>query len=211
MERKLFTLIELLVVIAIIAILASMLLPALKRAKNTAQTIKCANNMKQIGLACQMYSHDYRGYTPLYTRTPGWAGSYSYWMFDIAPYLCPEVDDLDEKGIFTCPSHNSPFGGDYRSGWDDFASYGMTLYTRDRMFSKYKNPSFCVLITENKSSFYTNAEALNLLATLDIDRHGEAAVNYIFADCHVEKVIKMPASYGSVWPYGYDRNRWTPY
>ena len=54
---QLFTLIELLVVIAIIAILAALLLPALNRARETARTATCLNNMKQNGLAFNAYGN----------------------------------------------------------------------------------------------------------------------------------------------------------
>ncbi len=93
-KRYKFTLIELLVVIAIIAILASMLLPALSKARAAAQAIKCVSNLKQVGLAMVMYAGEHGQYMPPPIRKEDRA----YWS-DYLWYM-----NYLNKEVFICPS-----------------------------------------------------------------------------------------------------------
>lgn len=72
LRRHAFTLVELLVVIAIVAVLAALLLPALTAAREKERRVACLSNLKQTGLALELYTGDY-------TYFPNWAGWAEYW------------------------------------------------------------------------------------------------------------------------------------
>ncbi len=223
--RRGFTLIELLVVIAIIAILAALLLPALAKAKASAQKIACCNQLKQLQLSIKMYMDDFNGYfPPLLDQGPKWPGSLLGYYINTNVLACP-TDKMKGKPTGNGPSGNYPTpamqGADDASrsfimnGWNDLVPGGATSRSSGGAYyvkeSSLPKPVITIVLGEKKHSqgdfwmdLLENAGGgmNNVIYKLQHARHGSSnpspsgGCNYAFGDGSV-RYLKCG---GSVWP-----------
>jgi prepilin-type N-terminal cleavage/methylation domain-containing protein/prepilin-type processing-associated H-X9-DG protein len=146
-----FTLIELLVVIAIIAILAALLLPALAKAKEKAKRTQCMSQMRQVGIAFNLYSMDSGGAFPQ---------AHNVWDFAnpnaepnilqvLIPYVGGKIDNATRVPVYTCPSAKVIV--DYSTTPVSDNSLGPNQLVLDSKLSGIKRPTGTIAIQEDSA------------------------------------------------------------
>lgn len=174
--RLRFTLIELLVVIAIIAILAALLLPALKKARESVARTQCASNLKQIGVGMLLYTNEYGGLTP----KGKWTDPVTVkWQKPVAE-LIGVSHDAREHGIFSCPSERRVSD----------INYTMNSQAELVKISKVKSSTETMLVMDGFAYYSGGSVTLN---TRFFMRHLNGA-NALFLDGHVRyhKCAEIP-------------------
>lgn len=118
-KKRAFTLIELLTVIAIISILSAILIPVVGQVRESAKRAVCSSNLRQIGLAVQLYANEHDGRLPVMDPSPFWTWDMNRDVIDLL------TDDGNDRGIVYCPSGMANEGDIL---WDYPSYYRVTGY-----------------------------------------------------------------------------------
>ena len=188
MKRNLFTLIELLVVIGIIAILAALLLPALQKARESANQIDCTSQLKQVGLAMTMYAGDNKSNLPVYDNDI--KNSHN----SKGLYYLGFMDYLKTPKVLICrSSKNSPF--------DDFKKDPSTdnLIPADTAKNaKTEKNSYLYYAGFNTDDMTPDVGYCRDKLTNHADKDGKGCGNVLFGDGHVEKKQDLKGKWSDI-------------
>lgn len=181
-----FILVELLVVVAILGVLAALLLPALRRSIDAGRSVKCASNLRQIGMALNSYAGEHEQHFPT-VNSENTAGQ--TWMWQLKPYLNMADNSMGAAplpraaGIFLCPAFR-PVG------------------TRDVSYAL----NTCITIVSGRAWQYDilRVQQVGTIVVAEVAyngdiyspfsgsplvrRHPGPSANYLFVDGHVENI-----------------------